>query len=72
MENDHHDDGDASVAARSVGEDDSIHQSNTHVIVVGGGPAGLLTAILLRQRGIRVTVLEKMAVRRASVECSVQ
>lgn len=31
----------------------------TDVLVIGGGFAGLLTAYLLQQKGVRVTVLEK-------------
>lgn len=30
-----------------------------HVVIVGAGPGGLATAMLLAQRGVRVTVLEK-------------
>mmetsp|Transcript_24686 Transcript_24686/g.51235 ORF Transcript_24686/g.51235 Transcript_24686/m.51235 type:complete len:498 (+) Transcript_24686:175-1668(+) len=41
-------------------DDDIIPAGEPHVIVIGGGPAGILMAIILRQRGIRVTVLEKM------------
>lgn len=51
-------------------DDDIIAAGEPHVIVIGGGPAGILTAIILRQRGIRVTVLEKMEVR-AYVSCDI-
>src|ERR1700734_785567 len=30
-----------------------------HIVVVGGGPGGLATAMLLAQRGFRVQVFEK-------------
>jgi len=35
--------------------------SDPQVIVVGGGPAGLVLALLLSRSGIRVTVLEQAA-----------
>lgn len=35
------------------------HRLDTEVIVVGGGPAGASTAIALRQRGLRVLVLDR-------------
>lgn len=34
--------------------------SDYHVIVVGAGPGGLVTAVQLQKLGVRVTVLEKM------------
>ncbi|MCX5471515.1 FAD-dependent monooxygenase [Alcaligenes sp. A-TC2] len=33
--------------------------NNKKVAIVGGGPAGLLTAILLREQGIQTTILER-------------
>ena len=35
--------------------------SDTDVIIVGGGPAGVMTALLFARAGVRVTVLEKHA-----------
>ena len=35
--------------------------TNSAVIVVGGGPAGMMTGYLLARAGVRVTVLEKHA-----------
>lgn len=49
----------ASARAESV----NYSPDDPHVLVVGGGPCGLLTAILLRERGMHVTVLEKFPVR---------
>ena len=42
-------------------EDEPLQKAPTakHVVVVGGGPAGLQTAITARQRGHRVTLLDK-------------
>ncbi|MFD7667646.1 FAD-dependent monooxygenase [Streptomyces sp. NPDC059788] len=37
------------------------HTESTHVVVVGAGPVGLATALLLRARGAAVTVLEAAA-----------
>ena len=34
-------------------------QGSSDVIVVGGGPAGMMTGYLLARAGVRVTVLEK-------------
>ena len=35
--------------------------TNSNVIVVGGGPAGMMAGYLLARAGVRVTVLEKHA-----------
>ncbi len=48
-------------------DDNKIPAGEPHVIVIGGGPAGILTAIILRQRGVYVTVLEKMEVEKSSI-----
>jgi 2-polyprenyl-6-methoxyphenol hydroxylase-like FAD-dependent oxidoreductase len=35
----------------------------SHVCIIGGGPVGLITSILLRRHGFQVTVLEKNSTR---------
>jgi 2-polyprenyl-6-methoxyphenol hydroxylase-like FAD-dependent oxidoreductase len=44
---------------------DRVTATSTDVLVVGGGPVGLTTAIALRQSGVDVVVLEKRPVRDA-------
>jgi 2-polyprenyl-6-methoxyphenol hydroxylase-like FAD-dependent oxidoreductase len=41
--------------------DDGVVNDNAQVIVVGGGPAGIVLGLLLARAGVRVTVLEKHA-----------
>jgi 2,4-dienoyl-CoA reductase-like NADH-dependent reductase (Old Yellow Enzyme family)/thioredoxin reductase len=41
------------------GELDEPAKNSRHVVVVGGGPAGLTAAIVARRRGHRVTLLER-------------
>ena len=36
-------------------------RENSNVIVVGGGPAGMMAGYLFARAGVRVTVLEKHA-----------
>ncbi|HSO64790.1 MAG TPA: FAD-dependent oxidoreductase, partial [Ornithinibacter sp.] len=38
---------------------DAVPPSARHVVVVGGGIAGLTAALALAERGVRVTVLER-------------
>ena len=38
---------------------DAVPASARHVVVVGGGIAGLTSALALAERGVRVTVLER-------------
>src|SRR5688572_18641090 len=45
------------MAVRSMKEID-MTQLQTHVCIVGGGPAGLLLGLLLAKRGVEVIVLE--------------
>ncbi len=40
-------------------EHDEVARVSTDCVVVGGGPAGLMLALLLARRGVRVTVLER-------------
>lgn len=37
----------------------TVHESDTDVVVIGGGPAGATTATLMAQQGLRVQVFER-------------